>query len=280
MSTDLADVADALTLDAAPQTELAAPPALDLDLLVLTTFHKPYHHNPASTWVRPVTVGRFRMPDTPGVFSDASGADHISHLNPQFCELTALYWAWKNLRGVRHIGLYHYRRYLYLGGGFIPGQRVPVTDIPASINAMSGPEAGARALDWLQHADAIVPSAFRLGGSITQEYTLHHDAEHWRVFNEVLFELNPQYRRFAGYFAQSNKFTYCNMFIVGWARFEHYCATMFPVLFEVQRRCPVPSDPYQARYIGFLAERFLMFYLYAEGLRTMETPIVGMEPGA
>lgn len=253
--------------------------ALDLDLLVLATFHKPYAYNTASPWLRPITVGSFRL-DAPGVFCDATGQDHISALNPQFCELTAIYWAWKHLRGVRHIGLYHYRRYLHLGPGHFSGPRVPVTDAAASLAAMSGDDARHRALQWLQHADAIVPTAFRLGGSIAQEYQLHHDPQHWRVFNDVLLSLNPRYRRYADYFEQSNKFTYCNMFIMGWERFEHYCATLFPVLFEVQRRCPAPADPYQGRYLGFLAERFMMFYLYAEGLRTMETPIVGLEPGA
>ena len=41
-----------------------------------------------------------------GYQKDSVG-DNISKKNPSFCELTGLYWAWKNL-DVKYLGLVHY----------------------------------------------------------------------------------------------------------------------------------------------------------------------------
>ena len=44
------------------------------------------------------------------MLSDDTG-DQISAKNPMYCELTAQYWAWKNLEA-DYYGFFHYRRYL------------------------------------------------------------------------------------------------------------------------------------------------------------------------
>lgn len=45
-----------------------------------------------------------------GMRQDNEG-EHISEKNPQYCELTAQYWAWKNT-DCEYYGFFHYRRYL------------------------------------------------------------------------------------------------------------------------------------------------------------------------
>ena len=59
----------------------------------------------------PVQVGSEGKADL-GYQKDNEG-ENISEKNPYFCELTGLYWAWKNLNA-DYVGLVHYRRYFSL----------------------------------------------------------------------------------------------------------------------------------------------------------------------
>ena len=71
--------------------------------------HKPYWM-PEEPCYLPVHVGRALHPDIDLGFAGDDTGDNISAKNPHYCELTALYWAWKNL-AADYIGLVHYRRY-------------------------------------------------------------------------------------------------------------------------------------------------------------------------
>jgi hypothetical protein len=81
-----------------------------MDIKILVATHKPYWKPDQDIYV-PIWVGAAKdaqnMKAT--LYRDDTG-DHISCKNPYFCELTALYWAWKNLQ-YDYLGLVHYRRY-------------------------------------------------------------------------------------------------------------------------------------------------------------------------
>ena len=84
-----------------------------MDVKILVATHKPYWM-PSDSVYMPIHVGREGKTDI-GFTGDDTG-DNISTKNPYFCELTGLYWAWKNLN-CEYIGLCHYRRYFSTGKG-------------------------------------------------------------------------------------------------------------------------------------------------------------------
>lgn len=59
----------------------------------------------------PIHVGKELSDIDLGILGDNIN-ENISHLNPLFCELTATYWAWKNVN-TDYIGICHYRRYFF-----------------------------------------------------------------------------------------------------------------------------------------------------------------------
>lgn len=61
----------------------------------------------------PVFVGSVLHDKIPKGFQPDNLGENISEKNPNFNELTAMYWAWKNL-DADVIGLVHYRRFLSL----------------------------------------------------------------------------------------------------------------------------------------------------------------------
>ena len=78
-----------------------------MDIKILVAAHKKYWMPDDSVFL-PIQVGA-ALHLALGYVPDNTG-DNISAKNPNYCELTALYWAWKNL-DCEYIGLCHYRRY-------------------------------------------------------------------------------------------------------------------------------------------------------------------------
>jgi hypothetical protein len=86
-----------------------------MSIKIIVASHKKYRM-PNDKIYLPLHVGAEGKNDF-GFEKDNSG-ENISSKNPFFCELTGLYWAWKNLND-DYIGLAHYRRH-FTKKTFIP----------------------------------------------------------------------------------------------------------------------------------------------------------------
>lgn len=79
--------------------------------IILICTHKPYNII-QNDIMKSILVGAYKHKDNFTSLRDDIG-DNISNKNDTYCELTALYWAWKNLDvAYDYVGFFHYRRYL------------------------------------------------------------------------------------------------------------------------------------------------------------------------
>ena len=58
----------------------------------------------------PIHVGRVLSSPLEGMIGDDTW-ENISEKNSQYCEMTAHYWMWKNIKDTEYVGVCHYRRY-------------------------------------------------------------------------------------------------------------------------------------------------------------------------
>lgn len=84
-----------------------------LDLKILISCHKEITLPEAEVYL-PVQVGAANTDVRLAGMQPDNEGENISDRNFTFCELTAQYWAWKNLKA-DYVGLCHYRRFFYFG---------------------------------------------------------------------------------------------------------------------------------------------------------------------
>ena len=246
---------------------------MDADIKIFQAFHKPFVTPRHTNWITPITVGSF----IDHTFLSDQINESISSLNPFYCELTALYWIWKNSNN-SYVGLYHYRRYL----SFLPHETTAkhinafsVTPSEHNIQYLSS-DSQLDALNLkLKFFEIIIPRRFPCFPSVSEDYLAQHEKEPWLAFLEEVklyfpFSTPPEI-----YFSIVDRSPLCNVFATRKSIFDSYCADLFTVLDRVfQKVGPKFSEANSNRYPGFLAERFLGYWIYIKRLNFCEVPMI------
>jgi len=249
-----------------------------ISILVYT--HKPFAFPRDSTWLRPM-LSTDCPTAIPGALRNDVG-DNIARLEKHFNELTAIYWLWKNQPACDIAGLYHYRRYL----NFLPAHPQPPEVFAAStadaVAFLSHPQQRQKLVDILATFDVIVPQGNFLGASLEADYLAHHARKYWDRFWEIAFDTYPDYARFRDFLRLTNKAHFFNIFVSSKSWLDRYAQQLFGILEVLTSQLgfpePEPEKRFQEfRYPGYLAERFFMFYLFANRSRVHETQLVLLE---
>lgn len=213
-------------------------------------------------------TGKDGKPLDLGYTKDNTGLN-ISELNSSFCELTGLYWAWKNL-DEDYIGLAHYRRHFSLKRKANFDQVLKYRELKP----------------YLGKIKVFVPNKRRYFiESLYSHYEHTHYSSHLDETKKILAEKYPEY--LASY-DRVIKHTYgymFNMMIMEKPLLDDYCTWLFDILFELRKRIVMPGlDSFQGRFYGRISEIIFNVWLddkiscgTLQKNEIMEIPCVHME---
>ena len=238
--------------------------------------HKPTQL-PENEMLLPIHVGAATSSLNLGIQRDDEG-ENISDKNYCYCELTALYWAWKNLKDVDVIGLCHYRRYFDFHKQctrFLPASSFP-------ISAMDGMDFSIdqKTIDKVLDGEVVVCKAVHINSTLKLHYCECHFSEDFVALQTVVNEQNePKYKKaFEKVFVKGNALHPYNMILMRRDDFDAYCSWLFGVLSAVEQRIDINNySDYQKRIFGFMSERLLNVWLEAEGKLLVEKPLIFIE---
>lgn len=243
------------------------------DIKLFVCCHKPVEV-PKQSLLVPVQVGaalagcRF-----PGFLYDDSG-DNISEKNRSYCELTAQYWAWKNVKA-DYYGFFHYRRYLYPDEGAKLPYRI---EKKASLPLLDKLGYGGFA-ELIPQYDLIVPKGEDMRIPVREHYAkapFHHYRD-LEAVEEIVCQKHPQMAAAMETYLSGTVNYFGNIHIMSHDVFRDYCAWLFPILEELDNQIdPTDYSVQEQRVNGYLGERLLGVYLtfHRNNLRTLELPRV------
>lgn len=247
---------------------------MNQNIKILVCCHKQDVHADMPPYC-PIHVGKALSDVQLDMICDNQGEDNISFKNQSYCELTGMYWAWKNLKNVDIIGLCHYRRYFDFHGTC--GYLIPYKNIPVEKFKDCNITVPQNIINKINNGDIVVARPFYSSYNLIINYSLHHISDDIRVLQDIIRSTQPRIfvDAFRHVMYNRNYLIPYNMFIMRWADFDEYCNWLFPLLEKVECKIDISHyNQFQTRIYGFMAERLFNVWLYATKKHLIYKPII------
>lgn len=193
------------------------------------------------SWITFLQVGASLTEERIADLCDNTG-DHISEKNVNYCELTALYWLWKNrlneedpAEKAAYYGLFHYRRVLDI-------TREDLMRMKAN------------------NIDAVLPFPTLHEPDIREHHIRYVKESDWEAMKQALQESEPEYmEEFEKISGQPYLYNY-NLVIAKKQVLSNYCRWLFPILQRIEELSIPKGWERSDRYLGYLGENLLTLY--------------------
>ncbi len=255
-----------------------------LDIKIIVAAHKPYPM-PEDTMYLPLHVGA-EGKESIGFVGDNTG-DNMSNKNGSYCELTGLYWAWRNL-DCQYLGMAHYRRHFAGSPSRSHNTTSQPTDklrnVPDTVYENLGKVlTREEAQQLLTQADILVPKKRNYYiETLYSHYAHTHDASHLDMTAHIIKKLCPSYSDSFQQVIHSRGGYMFNMFVMSKTDVDEYCSWLFPILTELEKQVDTSNlSAFQGRLYGRVSEILFNVWLREKrktGSRIKEVPCIHMEP--
>lgn len=220
----------------------------------------------------PIQTGRAISNDQfKEMIGDDTG-DNISSLNDWFCEMSAIYWCWKNYDKIgnpKYIGFMHYRRHFIFGNGkyncdYYGLEKFSEINDDYYRNQITSDK---NIINIVNKYDCLFPrqvdiSEYTSVKNNYDQYKKYHNIKDYDILIDLIKNCYPEYYEILCEYNESNLAFFLNMFILKKEDFFEYCKWIFDVLFIFKTRIKIDSlNTYNKRTIGFISERLTALYL-------------------
>ena len=222
------------------------------------------------------TIRRYR-----GYYSQIDETSFLKAMGQQATE----YFLYANDFTTQYLGVGSYRRYLAPEHGV--GCMEEKLNVPSDIDTckvLTSDSQRDKIVQYLQSAD-VVCSRFRyMNKSIEAQYLESQLPEYWELFKEAIVKLYPEYERHMIWFTDYSICNYECVYVMENYNFKRLTQEYFSIMEYIWKNCSetfpdknvrqyncTEINPW--RYPGFLNERFVPFFFYANGFRKIEVPL-------
>ena len=226
-----------------------------MDVKIMVAAHKEFPMPKERGLYLPVLVGAKRNYKTGIDYQRDDDGENISDKNPNYNELTAIYWAWKNL-DADAVGLVHYRRFL---------SKKRKRNLEDILNKQEVEE-------LLAKAPIILPKKRKYYIETNYSHYIHaHHQEPIDVTRRVIIDKYPEYLDAFDQMMKRTSAHMFNMFVMKKELFDEYATWLFDILTEVEKQIDISEYSVQeARVFGYLAERLMDVWILTNHFKYTE----------